>query len=197
MTQKHHEAMSSLMDGESISDEVINRIKDDDQLSASWERYHLYRDVMRKETAPEIHLDIAANVAQALEQEPVVLAPVKKKQHDIPVIGNVIPWFKQAGQFAIAASVTAAVILGVQTMNQPETVNQDVMSAPVIKLDGINSGISPVSLESTKTLSTEQMIDQRKRLKAFMLDHHQQKRLQMIREADKKKDPQESDDEQN
>lgn len=89
--------------------------------------------------------------------------------------GKFSPVFQQTGQFAVAASVAVAVILGVQQYNQPAE-EQPFNAAPTIPVTGIQGGLSPVSLEQTRALPRADVSVQRQRLNAYLNDHNQQVR---------------------
>jgi sigma-E factor negative regulatory protein RseA len=75
---------------------------------------------MRGDLPVNLQLDLSDSIMLALEDEPAILAP-KPAQPAAPQVqpaGKVIPFVRrfgqQVGQYAIAASVAAAVIFGVQ-----------------------------------------------------------------------------------
>ena len=186
MSQKF-ENLSALIDGEneassSSSIQLINAVKTDTDLQLKWKSYHLIRDGLRQEVPEIINFDIADKVAQALESEPAILAP-KKTWRDIPLVGNVVPFVKQGGQMAIAASVAVAMIIGVQQLNQQD-VEQPFNAAPHIR--GIQGGLSPVSLDQTRAIPNSNGVEQKRRINAYMSDHNQQLRFKTIQLNDNK-----------
>lgn len=173
--KQSYENLSAFMDGESQSGNIVDELKSDAELQAAWRRYHVIRSAMRKETGGVPEFDISASVAAALEHEPTVMAP-KSKISSLPIVRNVIPFTKQIGQFAVAASVAAVAILGVQQLNQPTP------SEPfsTFTTPGPLGGLSPVSLEQTRALprdDMEQMLDKKRKINALIADHQQQIRL--------------------
>lgn len=177
MSQKF-ENLSALVDGEnsdysSLSSQVLDAVKNDTELQLKWKSYHLIRDGLRQELPVSMNFDIADKVAQALESEPAILAP-KKTWRDLPLVGNVIPFAKQGGQMAIAASVAVAMIIGVQQLNQTD-VNQPFNAAPPIP--GIQGGLSPVSFDQTRSIPNSDGVEQRRRINAYLTDHKQQLRF--------------------
>lgn len=172
MSQKI-ENLSALVDGELHDEQLLDAIKNDAELASKWQSYHIIRDGLRKEMAAQINIDIAANVAAALASEPAILAP-KKSWRDLPLIGSVVPFAKQGGQMAVAASVAVAMIIGVQQFNQAD-VEQPFNSAPALL--GIQGGLSPVSLEQTRTLPRADASEQRRVINAYLNDHKQQLRF--------------------
>lgn len=180
MSQKF-ENLSALVDGECIDStsstgHVLDAVKNDADLQLKWKSYHLIRDSLRQELPANINFDIADKVAAALQAEPAILAP-KKTWRDLPFVGRVVPFAKQGGQMAIAASVAVAMIIGVQQVNQAD-VNQPFNAAPPIP--GIQGGLSPVSFDQTRTITNSNEVEQRRRINSFMTDHKQQLRFKTI-----------------
>jgi negative regulator of sigma E activity len=117
MTNKIDEQLSILVDDELTDhDAVLDRLSSDPALKARWSRYHLMRDVITGHMPDQPVSDIASRVSQALEKEPVILAPVHKRKRtkQLPFI------MKQVGGLAIAATVSAVAVLTVQ-QTQDET----------------------------------------------------------------------------
>lgn len=179
MSQKF-ENLSALVDGEqsanSSSSHVLDAVKNDAELQLKWKSYHLIRNGLRQEFPENINFDIADKVAQALKSEPVILAP-KKTWRDLPLVGRVVPFAKQGGQMAIAASVAVAMIIGVQQLNQND-VSQPFNAAPPIP--GIQGGLSPVSFDQTRAIPNSDGVEQRRRINAYLTDHKQQLRFKTI-----------------
>ncbi|TDF39772.1 transcriptional regulator [Alteromonadaceae bacterium M269] len=178
MTQSKIEKLSSLIDGESQDEQLIDEISTDAELSKKWQSYHLTRDLMRKDAPELLNFDISAQVAKAIADEPSIVAPKPSRLESLPVIGNVIPLIKQSGQFAIAASVAAAVIIGVQQYNQPLPDEPYVVTNSTNHLGslGVASG---VSLEQTRPIQNQRSDaqEQRRRINALLRDHQNQMRL--------------------
>jgi len=182
MTQQQ-EKLSAFMDGEIEGNDIIDAIKHDEALQAKWKRYHVYRGAMRKEVSVAPQLDITASVAAALESEPAIVAPKRSRWSSIPLIGNVVPFAKQSGQFAVAASVAVAVIFGVQYTNQ-DSPAEPFMTAPTIAPQG---GLAPVSLEQTRMLPRNDMnevLEKKRKINALIADHEQQIKLKQAQEAE-------------
>ena len=136
---------------------------------------------MRKEASVAPQLDITASVAAALENEPAIVAPKRSRWASIPLIGNVVPFAKQSGQFAVAASVAVAVIFGVQYSNQ-DAPTEPFMTAPTIAPQG---GLAPVSLEQTRALPRNDMnevLEKKRKINALIADHEQQIKLKQAQE---------------
>ncbi|THJ44583.1 sigma-E factor negative regulatory protein [Aeromonas veronii] len=188
------EQISALMDGDLSDAEVLNELEMDSDLQDTWSRYHLIGDAMRGDLPVNLQLDLSDSIMAALEDEPTILAP--KPVETAPVLqpavapvktdSNVVPLFRrvgqQLGQYAIAASVAAAVIFGVQQYQ-----GQDGVPAnPVLNTIPIGGSAAPVSVHYPQQdgararqqgLTEQQMQEQRERINAFLRDHQLQQRL--------------------
>ena len=94
--------LSAMMDDAAEDDECescVKRLKDDPELRATWNVYHLIGDALRGHTAP----DVAERVQQRLATEPTVFAP-----------RAIEPPRRRATRYALsmAASVAAVAFVG-------------------------------------------------------------------------------------
>ena len=106
MSKETREHLSSLVDGE-ISREtsrfLVRRLGADDELRATWTRYHLVRDCLRHQDGVSAGEDLCARVSLALENE----LPGKRSR-TFPTA-----WLKPAAGLAIAASVALMAVVAV------------------------------------------------------------------------------------
>lgn len=201
MTQQQ-ENLSALVDGEINDPHLIDRLGKDDELAQTWQRYHVMRHAMRKEMPEQADFDISNAIADALKDEPAIVAP-KRSWQDLPVVATVLPLVRQGGQLAIAASVAVAMVLGVQQYNQTDA-EQPFSSAPTVLPTDPLGGLSPVSLEQSRPVARTDVLEQRRRINAYLADHRQQLRLKNVAQkneqntdkADDGADPQASQDTQ-
>ena len=173
MTDKAREEMSALMDGEATELELHRVLKcgeTDDELRASWRRYHVMRSVIRGEArnqstltgasmltnaSLDMSLDIATAVSQAIADEPSYdEAPERDSiASDLSGGRKGNPWIDKVlrplGSVAVAASVSAMVIFGWQStggFNAQQTA-------------GVAGGVTTVAANiagiTTPTLSTQ------------------------------------------
>ncbi|MDX7990709.1 anti-sigma-E factor RseA [Xenorhabdus littoralis] len=151
----YREKLSALMDGEALDSEVVRLVSEDEVTQQQWERYHLVRDVLRGDVGEVLHLDIASQVALALEKEPVHINPsaVLESQPkpetwaDMLFWNKIRPWIGQITQVGVAACVSLAVIVGVQQYNGDGSVEVDSQSdVPVFNTLPVMGSASPVGL---------------------------------------------------
>ncbi len=144
MANEQEERISALADGELDHhqlDALLARMREDDRLRARWARYHLISDALHNNLTHGTRLDISRRVSAALEQEPVIFAPLW--QRAVPTRRMV----KQAAGVAMAASVTAVAILGAQWMNQ-ESPGTPLASLATVAAPVIPPVVERVALEA-------------------------------------------------
>jgi sigma-E factor negative regulatory protein RseA len=113
------------MDGELHSSEhaaIIEQICRDDESVIRWQHYHLISDTLRNNLPPAIDDRFAQSVMSALENEPTVFAPAAMK-HKSTVKQKITG-------AAIAASVAAVAVIGVQNMNKPKEMAPSLAEMP-------------------------------------------------------------------
>ncbi|UTM57802.1 RseA family anti-sigma factor [Photobacterium sp. CCB-ST2H9] len=196
------EKISALLDGEDVDQSVINQLLVDDAAKQSWQAYHLMSDVLHGEAPGQPRWDIAGQVSMALEDEPahslsgnhavttghdnVVQMPQTEQPRPQQARRSMPAWLMQFGQVAVAASVSLAVIIGVQQYNGGEEAslasgaNNDV---PVLQTIPFAGTAEPVSLTRdsvrphSESPSEAQLMEQRRRINAMLQDYELQLRL--------------------
>ena len=147
MSKQIDEQISAFMDGELHEAEhanLIHQICRDDELKSRWQNYHLISDVMKNNTASSIAADnhFALSVMGALENEPTIFAPTALKHNKAHVRQKI------AG-VAIAASVAAVAVIGVQSMNQPKEAAPSLAEMPstdqYVRMEQTQPSIADVS----------------------------------------------------
>ncbi len=122
MNDEHmKEKLSALVDNELDELEerrVFTALQGDTSLRHTWERYHLVRAALRQDLEIIVPHDTAERVTMRLDAEPSRTASFKRQ-----TITRFI------GTFAIAASVAAIAIAGVQWIHQPASSPQQQVAA--------------------------------------------------------------------
>jgi sigma-E factor negative regulatory protein RseA len=214
----NYQTVSSAQGNESlngfITDQTIDEMLQDEELSSTWQRYHLIGDVIRDETPEQLQVNIADEIANVIAQEPAIVAPQAKSTGEIKATGtnataNVFSFMDRAknkisavakplGQVAIAASAAGLMILGVQ----PNAINDDehvVMPSEIVQTMPVTGFANPVSFnyespeqkakrQLLKQTEMKQKIAQQRRFQALLLDHNQQIKFASI--INKKAQPQ-------
>jgi sigma-E factor negative regulatory protein RseA len=91
------EKLSAMMDDALAGGEresCVRRLKEDDELRATWDLYHLIGDALRGHTAPQV----AEQVWARLAAEPTVLAPRRA-----PAARTRLAWYPLAAAASLAA----------------------------------------------------------------------------------------------
>ena len=147
--------VSDLMDGELDADTAarqIGRLKTDGAAREKWDTYHLIGDALRGEVqamrgvdsfalTPALTSAFTARLAQALTQEPTVLAPrpVREKSHAQTV------WLSAAASIA-AIAVVGGITFSVVKQDTPQATVATSTPAAVAVMDG--KGTTALSLQA-------------------------------------------------
>ncbi|TKB46181.1 sigma-E factor negative regulatory protein [Thalassotalea mangrovi] len=184
MSNKISESVSAFLDSQEAEGLSIDDLKQDQQLTDTWGRYHMIGDVMRGETGQYIMPDLANDIAVAIAAEPTVLAPQPKPSMGATVKAKVIQLVKPAGQFAIAASAAGLMVLGVQQANMVE--QEPLVPSQVFQPIPFGGVADPVSYNYEPASISEQkqaLIKRQQKLQAILLDHQKQIKLQASKAA--------------
>lgn len=145
MTNSSDERISALMDGEldeSTRHDTADELLKKDEARHKWARYHLISDTLRQHLPAGMDKQFSSRVMAALDDEPTVLAPPTTQAS---------PLVRRLAGFAVAASVAAVAITGVQFMYQQDG------QMPVEQMAQAPNASSSVASPS-KTLSNSQSL---------------------------------------
>jgi len=182
------ERISALMDNELPSEQSMKALLEDPSLSATWERYHLIGDALRDELPEYLDKTLSQRIANALEQEPTILAPKPQRSFLSVVQPKVKQFIQVAGQYGIAASVAVAVLVGIQQYQQQGSMNAAIKQGPVLNTVPVAGSATPVSINyntdrthaPSQVLSEKQLQEQRQRIARYIQDHQLQQRLSQV-----------------
>lgn len=107
MTDTHKQRLSELLDGELASaatQQLLDTVAEDTQLRATWERYHLIGQAIRRESIKPAYRTCADEVRRRVASEPTVLAPGHRWR---PTRRGI----RRTGGLAVAASVAIVAAL--------------------------------------------------------------------------------------
>ncbi len=201
MSNDTKEQLSALMDGEASELElhrVLKEIPQDPELFASWQRYHLCRSVIRGELRGAdqslVRQDLTGRISAAIVNEPEWTVDRSASDHESAKKRGIQNWtetlLKPFASVAIAASVSAVVVIGWQTLQpagearHPQTVAVPALASQnqtFISVEPQRYGYSsamPVaqthSHQSRPTISDENIIrmpQQENRLTKYLISH--------------------------
>ncbi|GHE86172.1 sigma-E factor negative regulatory protein [Thalassotalea profundi] len=179
MSESKFETVSSLVDGYKINDEAFEQTMNDGEMSEAWNNYQLIGDVLRDEVKGLITDDISNQIAQAIADEPTVLAPKPSESFSQAVKAKVVKFAKPFGQMAIAASAAGLMVIGVQ---QNVAQNETFIPNQVLKTTPLGGIAEPVSLNfqsqnSDRNAQEKAFAEQQRRFQALLHDHEQQIKL--------------------
>lgn len=125
MNDNKLEALSALMDGEANTSDTaaLNGWTRDESLRGAWGRYHLISDALRGNLPSHMDPALANRIALVLRNEAAILTPDFAAPR---------PWLKPVAGMAIAASVAALAVIGIQFSRNDAGLGQSVANrAPV------------------------------------------------------------------
>lgn len=129
MTNPSDERISALVDGEANDQEcqlTVDELLSQGDKREAWGRYHLIGGTLKRSLPTGLDQGFSSRVMSALDNEPTVLAPRPRSS-----------WGQRAAGLAVAASVAAVAVLGVQFMYQQDG------QAPVQKMAQVPAKLSP------------------------------------------------------
>ncbi|TEW53148.1 anti-sigma 24 factor [Psychromonas sp. RZ22] len=172
--KEYSQELSALIDNELDDEVVINELLDDADLQEQFSRYQLIGDIMRDEgKGLDLRIDVTDSVMAAVANE-----TQDKVSSTIPltaVENNVVPFMKRFGQYAIAASVAAVVVVSSLMVNQ--TTDPDNNVTPVLSTVPFG-GAAPVSLQTSPAQTKSDIKERNEHLEALLKDHQLQLQTQ-------------------
>lgn len=142
----NNEKLSALMDAETSEFETRRVLKDlegDPDLADTWRRYHLARSLMREQRV-ESTIDISASVMASISEMDAAKSQTELVSQSNPT--RLQGFWKASASMAVAASVTFAVLLGVQNYSSDPSIIAPTTQAGVIQRSAAISGVMPTSL---------------------------------------------------
>lgn len=172
MTDTFDERFSALVDGElSDPDTLLSQVAQDEALRARWTRYHVMRDAIDNRLSDIATADISAGVSQAIENEPVIVAPWHQRI-------RVKPMLKQASGLAVAATIATLAILVVQntTIKEPATATNIASTSPQTSLKtSLQPAFKTASLAAVKKIPKSRRLDRAVEMKLnnYLVNHNE------------------------
>lgn len=143
MNETKKEQLSAFMDDEidGLQKDQVEQILKDPELLDTWSRYHLVSDCLKRNLPEHLDRELAGKISKSIHQEPAIVAP-----------GGLSRSFaKPAAGFAIAASVAALAIFGIQQQQPggPHEIPQPPLVQSIPGGGGNGSVYAPVRQVST------------------------------------------------
>jgi sigma-E factor negative regulatory protein RseA len=188
MKNQSDERISSLMDSELDAGDVqanflLDAVIENDELRRCWGRYHFIGDALRHNLPDTIDMQLSSRVMAVLEDEPTVLLPSPLR--------TTIPLSRRIAGLAVAASVTAVAVLGVQfTYKEDGALPAQPLAQAPVKPNFMRAGTAPADINiQTVTQTRSQLFNQSLKpvtplqsiakrppavLSKYFIDHNQQ-----------------------
>jgi sigma-E factor negative regulatory protein RseA len=188
MSERLNESLSALMDGEAEELELrrILNHQDKQQIDDQWSRYHMVRAAIEQE--PQLtNWDISARVSAAIADESAHTVSTSAE----PAASKVgrLSWLRPVSGFAVAASVAAAVVVGVKSLeatsptalpqalnNMPQLASSRAYPVAVGNQTGSVTASAGVRNPAALPQPSQQLLDAEaeKQLDKYLLRHSQQ-----------------------
>jgi sigma-E factor negative regulatory protein RseA len=166
MSDESKEKISAIIDGElgTGSESIIDELLRKPLLQGSWARYHLISDSLQQTVPDAIDINLAARISACIQSEPAILAPT----------GSRITILKPLAGLAIAASVAAIAILGIQQnqIGPNEQVQEVVSFMPQPSLNPVP--VRQVAVNATSNAQQKQNeASSRARLNSYLANYNE------------------------
>ncbi|MGR3807072.1 anti sigma-E protein, RseA [Pasteurella testudinis DSM 23072] len=173
------ELLSAYLDGEYQNDYLLDSLCQDEELQQAWNRYHLVRTVMRKETPVLLGTDFTAKMAELIESEPtphLVAQPTPIEVGKQPFMQKLKGWLAPLSQVAVAASVCLVAVFGVQSYLQTDNGVQ-VADNPVLQTLPFTNNVQQVSYNApSQDVPTQAQLEQQSKRINMMLQNYELQR---------------------
>lgn len=176
------ELLSAYMDGEQVDAVFTEELCKNESLRQSWATYHVARAVMRKESAVILGADFTAKIADLIECEEIERVEITQSQptpeetQRLPFMRKFKSFFAPMAQIAVAAGVCLVAVLGVQSFNAKNDVN-NAPETPVLQTLPFNDSVQEVSYNApTKDVATADQMEQKNRRIGAMLQNYELQR---------------------
>lgn len=183
MNVTKYELLSALLDDEAGDFErrrLLNELKQDDELVATWGRYALTGEVLRKSHAPVQKRDFLAGIHAAIDDEiatpNIASTPIVTEAN----LAKVTPMWRTVMQYGAAASLGAVIMAAGLMLNNAETTPNPVaevavsaaVTPVVVQAVAFNTAELPVA-PSAKTARSISRLDPKTQalLRSYIKDH--------------------------
>ncbi|KGQ70253.1 transcriptional regulator [Chelonobacter oris] len=172
------ELLSAYLDGEYQNDHLLDTLCRDEELQQAWNRYHLVRTVVRRETTVLLGTDFTAKMADLIDAEPTPqaaqYAPLALQR--VSFVHRLKGWLNPFTQIAVAASVCLVAVFGVQSYLQSDN-GVVVADNPVLQTLPFTDNIQQVSYNApSRDVPTQAQLEQQSKRINMMLQNYELQR---------------------
>ena len=162
--------LSSLMDGETDNhaEHTISELITSESLRKTWRRYHLISDALNGNLPALLDWDLAGKIASEIAKEPIPIAGYRVVTRR---------FLRPAAGLAIAASVAAIAILGIQ-QNSDRTQERTPIQLADTQLPQINANISSYTFPASSNAVSSQIentgdVEPNLRLNSYLVNYNE------------------------
>ena len=162
--------LSSLMDGETDNhaEHTISELITSESLRKTWRRYHLISDALNGNLPALLDRDLAGKIASEIAKEPIPIAGYRVVTRR---------FLRPAAGLAIAASVAAIAILGIQ-QNSDRTQERTPIQLAPNPLPQINANISSYTFPASSNAVSSQIentgdVEPNLRLNSYLVNYNE------------------------
>jgi len=162
--------LSSLMDGETDNhaEHTISELITSESLRKTWRRYHLISDALNGNLPALLDRDLAGKIASEIAKEPIPIAGYRVVTRR---------FLRPAAGLAIAASVAAIAILGIQ-QNSDRTQERTPIQLADTQLPQINANISSYTFPASSNAVSSQIentgdVEPNLRLNSYLVNYNE------------------------
>lgn len=179
------ELLSAYIDGEQVNAEFTEMLCQDQELQATWSRFHTIRSVIREESAVLLDADFTAKMEALIAAEelpPVAITqsqPLPQEVEDSPFMQKLKAMFMPLAQISVAASVCLVAVLGTQSVMVAKNSDQNLVQPQVLQTLPLNSDVQEVSYNAPvkDVITSEQMEKRNRKINAILQDYEGQRRI--------------------
>jgi sigma-E factor negative regulatory protein RseA len=146
MADNLEEKISALVDGETPREEfdkLVDGLKHDKNGQMCWRHYHLISDALKNNLPDRLPEDFVNRISLALESEPLLLTPPRRRTFNTPAV------LRPAIGFALAASIAAVVFVGLGWNTQTGVQQIPNLASNTTPAPGTSAAITTVSTQPT------------------------------------------------
>ena len=162
--------LSSLMDGEidNQAEHTISELITSESLRKTWRRYHLISDALNGNLPALLDWDLTGKIASEIAKEPIPIAGYRVVTRR---------FLRPAAGLAIAASVAAIAILGIQ-QNSDRTQERTPIQLADTQLPQINANISSYTFPASSNAVSSQIentgdVEPNLRLNSYLVNYNE------------------------